>query len=141
MAVRLELCAVAMLLATLAGCSGEVDRIPTKGRVLIDGEPLKHGLVQVMPQGARPAYGTLDENGTYVLETYGQNDGTLPGRHPVTVTATEPVDEWHTKWHAPKKYATLAAGLEVEINEDGTASDIELLWEGGRPFVVSNRAD
>lgn len=140
MAVRFYLGAMAVLSASLTGCSGEVDRVPTKGRVLIDGQPLAHGVVQVTPVGARPAYGTVS-GGEYVLETYGDGDGTLPGRHPVTVIATEPVGADHIKWHAPKKYATTGAGLEIEIRPDGTASDIELSWDGGKPFVVSNKAD
>lgn len=140
MAIRCYLAAIAMLSILLGGCSGGVDRVPAKGRVLIDGQPLAHGTIQVMPAGARPASGTI-VNGEYVLDTYGNGDGTLPGRHPVTISGIERVDADHLKWHAPKKYATPGAGLEVEIGPDGTASDIELSWEGGKPFVVSMKAD
>lgn len=139
MALRSFLCAV-VFSVLLAGCSGDIDRVPTKGRVLIDGQPLAHGMIQVTPEGARPAYGTIT-NGEYVLDTYGKGDGTVPGRHPITITATEAVDADHLKWHAPKKYSTPSAGLEVEIQPDGSASDIELSWGGGKPFVVSNKAD
>ena len=140
MAVRAYLFALAMFSVLLAGCSGDVDRVPAKGRVLIDGQPLAHGTIQVMPAGARPASGTI-VNGEYVLETYGDGDGTLPGRHPVTISAIERVDADHIKWHAPKKYASQGSGLEVEVNPDGTASDIQLSWDGGKPFVVSMKAD
>lgn len=124
----------------VVGCSGDVDRVPTNGRVLIDGQPLAHGTIQVTPVGARPAYGTI-VNGEYVLDTYGKGDGTLPGSHPVTITATEAVDGDRIKWHAPKKYATPGAGLVVEIAPDGTAKDIELSWQGGKPFIVSSKVD
>lgn len=141
MAVRSNLCALMLLLVFIAGCSESVERVPVKGKVLIDGQPLAHGTIQVAPEGARPAYGELNSDGEYSLMTYKENDGTVPGNHTATVTAIEIVDEWHNKWHAPKKYSTPNAGLTVEVRPDGTASDIELSWNGGKPFVESNRKD
>lgn len=141
MAVRSNFCALAILLAALAGCSDSVDRVPVKGKVFVDGQPLTHGVVQVVPEGARPAYGELNAEGEYSLMTFKENDGTVPGVHPVTVTAIETVDEWHNKWHAPKEYSSSSAGLTVEVRSDGSASDIELSWKGGKPFVESNRKD
>ncbi|QDU56637.1 DUF4198 domain-containing protein [Aeoliella mucimassa] len=139
MAVRIAHFLFAFFLAVQLGCSDEGGRVPVSGRVLIDGQPLQHGRVQVVPEGSRPAYGELNEAGEYTLMTYDDNDGTMPGTHKAMITAVESIDGWHNKWHAPKKYSTFDGGVTVEIRPDGTASDIELSWDGGKPFVEDNR--
>lgn len=121
----------------LLGCGGP-DRpalVPVSGQVLIDGKPVEHGTIQVIPKDARAARGTLGPGGTFQLETYEANDGCVPGTHQVIVMATEP-QTGGQKWHAPQKYKDAAtSGLTVEIKEPTTSLTIELSWDGGKPFV------
>ena len=125
--------------ATIVGCSEEIERIPVRGRVLIDGRPLKYGYVTVTPQGARPAMGQLDQDGRFDLTTYKPGDGTVLGTHPITVNAGEVLDSVRVRWHAPKKYAGLTtSGLSIEVTRDMEEEvAVEITWGGHAPFVES----
>ena len=125
------------LVACSAGCSdGRPPRVTVSGQVLIDGEPLKHGSVQFIPTGARPASGKLDENGQFTLSTYGSADGVVLGVHQVAVNASEYLSATKKKWHAPKKYATFrTTPLTEEITGSTDSLVINLTWDGGKPFV------
>lgn len=130
---RLLLLAVAVLM--LSGCDNRPERIPVSGQVLIDGEPLKLGKITLVPKGARPSMGTLDENGRFVLRCYDSDDGVIPGTHRVAIVANKGVGDTGMKWFAPKKYADFkTSGLEVTINEETTVLKIDLTWDGGKPF-------
>lgn len=120
----------------LAGCDDGPKIVPVSGQVLIDGEPLTHGFVQVAPAGYRPASGKIGEDGRFTLTTTKPGDGCVVGTHPATVVGTESIDAGSQRWHAPKAYADYeSSGLTVTI--DGPTEDlkIELSWKGGKPFV------
>ncbi|QDU56699.1 hypothetical protein [Aeoliella mucimassa] len=122
-----------------AGCgSDKSGLVPVSGQVLIDGQPLSLGSLQVMPTGARPAFGKLDENGHFELMTYKEGDGCVSGSHRVTITAFEVVPGRRQKWHAPKKYSNPSTS-DVVIEISGATKDLEinLTWDGGKPFVES----
>jgi hypothetical protein len=129
-----------ILLLAGSGCSdGRPQRVPISGVVLIDGKPLKHGVVQFAPVGARPSTGFLNAEGRFSLSSYQPGDGATLGKHKVRVDAAESIGEDTRKWHAPKRYASVnTSGLEVQI--DGPRDDvkIELTWDGKAPFVESN---
>lgn len=129
---------VAWLLIILsAGCSdGLPERVPVSGTVYIDGEPLTTGSVMVIPEGERPAGGSIGPDGRFTLSSYEINDGVVTGTHAVTVSATEHIGERDTRWLIPKKYRDpKTSGLTVTI--DGPTDDwkIELTWDGGKPFI------
>lgn len=121
----------------LAGCNrSQFDRVPVSGRVLIDGQPLKFGYVSFYPAGARASGGRLDEQGRFVLTSLKKGDGIVLGTHPVSVSAGESISDTQMKWHAPKKYNTPeTSGLEFTIEEPTDSLEINLTWEGGKPFV------
>lgn len=127
--------ALAVSVPMLAGCDGGIKRYPVAGVVLVDGQPLEHGIVRVYPEGARSAYGKIGKDGKFVLGTYDDNDGTLAGTHVVAVDAREWVGPRKLKWHAPKKYASPKSGLAVSI--EGATDDVSLnlTWDGGEAFV------
>ena len=129
--------AVTALFVAFAGCSdGRPDRITVSGRVLIDGEPLKTGIVQFVPEGARPSGGKIGEDGSFTLTCYDSDDGIVPGTHRVAVIAKEMVSESKAKWHAPPKYSDFRkSGLSFEITEPTDDLTIELNWDGGKPPV------
>jgi hypothetical protein len=121
----------------LSGCGdGRPSRVPISGQVLIDGQPLKHGFVTFVPTGARASVGKLDDQGRFTLGCFEQADGAVVGLHRVQVAAGELLSETRTRWHAPKKYADFkTSGLEKEVSESTDTLQIELTWDGGKPFV------
>lgn len=128
---------IALLLLLMVGCSDNLPpRVTVSGQVLIDGEPLTHGLVRFVPKGARPAAGRVDETGHFTLTTYNAEDGVVLGVHQVSVNAAEYLSATKKKWHAPKKYATFRTSpLTEEITGSTDSLVINLTWNGGKPFV------
>jgi len=128
---------------SLAGCSdGRPARVPVSGRVLIDGQPLKYGQVQFIPDNARLSGGRLDAEGRFTLSCFEKDDGVVLGLHRVTVTAGEFVSASQTRWHAPKKYTDPArSGLTQQISGPMDDLVINITWNGGKPFVESHEAD
>lgn len=137
---RLPFLGVSLLLVAGCGGDGRPERLPVSGVVVIDGEPLTHGFVQVTPTGQRAAHGKIGPDGTFQLTTFEENDGCVPGRHAVAIIATESINASSQRWHAPKKYmSNKTSGLEIDVKADGPTDDvrIELTWDGGKPFVES----
>lgn len=120
------------------GCGdGLPARVPVTGRVVIDGEPVRFGMIKLINPNTRAASGRLDEEGRFQLTCLKKHDGVIPGAHRVEVAATEGIDEHTVRWHAPKKYANAnTSGIEVTIDEPTDDLLIELTWSGGKgPFV------
>ena len=90
------------LMAILAcGCS-DAKKFPiakVRGKVTFNGQPVPDAVVTFSPQAAgaageskevgKGAAGTTDQEGVYVLSTYGQGDGAQVGKHNVTVGASD----------------------------------------------------
>lgn len=79
---------VATILATLAGCGGDLDA-SVKGVVTIGGDPLPTGSIVFHPDGDGPT-GTaeIQQDGSFVVRTASQT-GLRPGEYVVTITAVE----------------------------------------------------
>ncbi len=126
---------VICLVAVYSG-NGRPDRFPVSGQVLIDGEPLAHGEVRFIPDGARASIGTLDEHGRFTLTCFDGSDGAVPGTHRVEVATAESLNEKEVRWHAPEKYASFeTSGLSVEITGPTDDLVIKLTWDGEQPIV------
>ncbi len=127
--------AAAVCLAVAGGCasSGEEDfpeTVPVKGKVSMAGQPLPKGSISFIPNAGRPATALIQPDGTYVLSTFKEKDGAVPGRFRVTITATtaEPNQmprpgEPPPKNLVPKKYnrpetSGLTAEVEKKDNKD-----------------------
>lgn len=119
------------------GCGdGRPARVTVSGHVLIDGKPLNQGNIKFVPEGARPSAGTVAEDGSFTLTCYDGNDGVVPGKHRVQISASEILDRSKVKWWAPKKYSDFRkSGLTFKISEPIDDLKIELTWDGGKPFV------
>lgn len=127
---------LSLVMLSVAGCNSGPKIVPVSGIVLIDGQPLTQGTVQVIPSDYRAASGKLGPDGRFTLTTFKDNDGCVVGTHPVCIVATETLTPTSHKWHAPKKYVDAATnGLTIKV--DGATKDIkiELTWAGGKPFV------
>lgn len=133
-----QLLAFGLLLAlAMSGCGeGRPTRVKVSGQVLIDGVPLGHGFVQVIPENDRAATGTLGPDGRFTLTTFDPGDGCVPGKHTVTVIANETLNPQSQRWHAPKKYIDpTTSNLHAEVSGPTDSLLIELSWGGGAPFV------
>jgi hypothetical protein len=90
---------VGALLLMLAACSGDsVGRtVPVKGKVTVNGEPLKRGSVTFWPNDAKgnksphEAGAQIGADGTYEAFTKGKA-GVPPGHYKVTISANADVD-------------------------------------------------
>jgi hypothetical protein len=80
-----------VLAIALPGCgnSGQVKVYPVKGRVMYEGKPMVGGgaisLVPVVDQPGKTAAGTIQPDGTFVLGTYTENDGSMTGEFRVVI--------------------------------------------------------
>lgn len=121
----------------LAGCSdGRPRRVPVSGQVLIDGQPLSAGFVRVIPSNARPATGTIDQQGRFRLTTFEKGDGCVAGTHRMEVVAFEILSPTEIRWLAPPKYRQMnTSGLSVTIDGPTDSLTVELTWAGGHPYV------
>jgi hypothetical protein len=79
-------------LSAVAGCSWKgpppPQTFPVSGKVLLaNGQPLSTGWVVLHPKTppGNEAMGAVQKDGTFVLGTFGKDDGALPGRYVVTV--------------------------------------------------------
>ena len=134
---RLTAGAALAALVGLTGCGeGGPKIVPVSGIVLIDGQPLTYGHIQVIPTGWRPASGRIGGDGRFTLTTTVSGDGCAVGTHPVAILAGESLTPETMKWHAPKRYADIAtSGLTVTITGPTDDLKIELKSDGGKPPV------
>jgi hypothetical protein len=121
----------------IGGCGpSRPARVPVAGKVLIDGQPLRYGVVRFTPAEGRPSSGQLDENGHFVLSCFEVNDGALVGKHQIEVSGLERIKDDEVRWNAPKKYDDRStSGLTEEIKEATDSIVIKLTWDGGKPFT------
>jgi hypothetical protein len=128
-----------------AGCreSGTATVVPVKGKVLLDGEPLKFGSVTLQPTRGQPARGDIRPDGEFTLSTYSPGDGAPIGRHTVKVTCYTSQDP------AAKKDA--AAGATGMLGEslipdrytrfDSSGLEISILAGSSTPYVIELESD
>jgi hypothetical protein len=128
----------------LAGCSQGDARmpeplsvVPARGVVTYRGQPVRDAAVSFQSlDGKVSASGTTDGVGSFVLSTYGQEDGAPPGRYKVVVAADtareiepgvlEPEPEGGWKSPIPVKYA----------NPDTTDVLVEITLGGENNFKI-----
>ncbi len=137
--------ASALVLTAIAGCDKTPQRVAVSGQVLIDGQPLKYGVVRFVPKGGRPSDADLDENGRFTLTSFKPGDGAAMGVHQIAIFANEQLnDAGDMKWYAPKRYRNYtSSGLTQEITGPTDTVVINLTWKGdehGKPFVEKSNA-
>ena len=120
---------VAGLLAAVCGCGREFELAPAKGKVTYNGNALEFGSVVFQPEKGPPARGTIQSDGSFALETDGEN-GAIVGKHKVRVTCTESQRPGYTppageeagvgKSLIPKKFTRApTSGLTEEVTAGG----------------------
>jgi hypothetical protein len=97
--LKTQCAALALCLVVFTGCgpSGQVKVYPVKGRVMFEGKPMVGGggisFVPQTQQAGKTPGGIINPDGTYVLGTYSQDDGSMAGDFRVVIyqeTAQEP---------------------------------------------------
>lgn len=130
-----------LLLAMSAGCGSSYPRcVEVGGRVTYRGQPVKDGWVSFTPVNQtsgeklmRPASGNLQADGSYIMKTFREGEGVLPGEYAVTIAAFDYSGEVDRKTTAdnrpdrrlpstvPLKYASpVTSGLKATISADAT---------------------
>lgn len=120
---------------TLLGCgkSDNVTVYPVKGTVLFNGKPMTGGgsitFIPTTSQKGKAAGGFIKEDGTFVMTTYREGDGSMPGTFRVVVTQTvfnEPENTGDLETPAPKPVAT-----REPISQVDKADRIPLIYADG----------
>jgi hypothetical protein len=129
-AISFLLPSLALAILAFSGCDGGEQSvgktIPVKGRVTYKGKPLIQGSVTFEPEDSgREANGQISPDGTFVLRTFREGDGAMPGVHRVKVSngavGTSPKDALPTK----RKNAQDSM-VSVEVVDGKTEYDIDL---------------
>ncbi len=118
--------------AVVIGCTkGDPDAlgtVPAAGTVTYKGKPLASGTVQFVPAKGRPASGTI-KDGNFILSTYKEEDGAIPGKHQVGVTSTKETPskiagaDPKVEFIVPANFTDYSSsGLEVEVPADGSTT-------------------
>ncbi len=117
-----------VLLLLAVGCrEGQQATYPVSGQLLIDGQPAAGADLRFYdvggrtPQLARP-YATTDQNGHFVVSTYGMHDGAPIGTYQVCVSWKGPPDRISPDQRdamperLPERFADpTTSGIEVQI--------------------------
>ena len=91
-----------LLPVLLAGCGGAPPPLaPVKGKVFYQGRPLTTGTIVFTPDPVRGtsgplAHGLIQPDGSYQLKA-GDQAGTVPGWHRVTVLAMDVAPQWNSQ--------------------------------------------
>lgn len=75
----------------VCGCSHGPQCIPVRGTVTRGGQPVAGAEVTFQPVQGSPAIGKTNEQGEFLLSTFGDKDGALPGDYRVTIVKNEPI--------------------------------------------------
>jgi hypothetical protein len=130
---------VAVLVMSLA--LGRDSNVPVTGKVMLDGQPLRNGLVIYCPDRTKgntspfEPRGRIGRNGNYELETEGRR-GAPPGWYQVAIVV--PNDQWNPTGKAgigePRLLAAEASGVLVHVTHrpSPVAYDLQFTRSGSR---------
>lgn len=110
----------------LAGCGtaeGTVttNMVPVKGTITYKGKPLTQGTIVFEPEDAgREAHGEIGPDGSFMMSTFQEGDGVMPGMHRVAITPLG-------KTRIPARYRnTSASRVRVEVSASKQTYLVEL---------------
>ena len=98
--------------------------VPVKGRITYKGRPLTQGTVVFEPADiGREAHGDVQSDGTFVLSTFKEGDGAVPGLHRVAVSGNPKAG----KEAVPLKYRNPSSSkTEIEVTEGKAEYAVDL---------------
>ncbi len=129
---------LAAMMALLTGCGGGDFAIaPVKGKVLYQGKAVDGGSVTLRPievaggsnqSKGKPASGQVNADGTFLLSTYGTNDGAVIGIHTVSFFPVVAAAKSYEDKPVPSPYAGMVPkNQQVEIKPGQNEITIELV--------------
>lgn len=93
---------IVAFLSLASGCSQKSDKwtdarppvYPTKGQVLLNGEPVSQATVTFQPAdpAGKAGYAVTDANGYFYAQTFDPGDGLIEGSHLVAIQKTQLID-------------------------------------------------
>lgn len=126
LSLRSAVCLSLCLAASLSGC-GNGDRVtvyPTKGVVLFEGKPMAGGgaitFVPLTALEGKAAGGVIKEDGTFVMSTYEEGDGSIAGEfrvmiHQSTMQEPETTPDADGKAAASRSEPTQTVAKDAQI--------------------------
>jgi hypothetical protein len=117
--------------ACAIGCgSGNARVYPVRGEVFVHGKPAEGAAVHLHPRDkekCRPAFATVEADGTFQMTTFAKNDGALPGEYVVTVVwRDERTEDGETIYSADKLGARYSKANTSTLNVTVTIGDNDL---------------
>jgi hypothetical protein len=119
---------LALIPLAMLGCGGGPQEFPTApvtGQVLCNGEPIADVLVNFAPihrnkkgESGRMGVGVAQEDGTFVVSTYGAGDGAVVGQHDVSVSSPHPEEFPHFHCNC-ETVGGKRPVMKVEVKADG----------------------
>ena len=136
-----------LALLLVCGCGSGRDGVyPVSGTVTFeDGTPLANGFVQFRPVNSSSrvsAHSKIEQDGSFQLSTYGENDGALAGQHQVIIgepsldpeKMDNPVYRRTRRNLVPEKYKSYAmSGLQFEVTSDPDQNHFEIELQRSEP--------
>ncbi len=138
--------ALCLAVLALAGCGASgANKGRVTGKVTANGQPVTGGQLTFSPaagvEGAAPALGPIESDGTFVLSTDRAGDGAAIGKHTVSYVPPNPEGSEKDGWDGsgpepPPSKPSPFAGLvvkdsEVEVKSGSNELTIELVPAGG----------
>ncbi|MCR9291153.1 MAG: DUF4198 domain-containing protein [bacterium] len=128
------------LVVLLCGCGGGLEKFPVAkvtGRVVCEGKPVPHAMVFFEPIAkggsaivGKAGFADADENGEFVLSTYGTGDGAVVGKHNVKVD--RPSGEDYPDFECDCQLNDVDVVMQVDIIDGQNQFTIELPKETRR---------
>ncbi len=119
---------ILFFLSCFSGCNQGPNYVPVSGKVTIEGKPVKAGFIRLLPNNGKAAFGKLDPDGSFKLQT-DKADGTLIGEHPVEIIAFETKNKQKV-WYAPMSYKDyLNSKLTAKIDGPIDNLTFDLKWD------------
>jgi len=135
--------------AMLSGCGGgDPDKKPTAkvtGKVTVEGTPVSGGILIFSPVSdgksnlvGKSGQATIKSDGTYIVSTYGTDDGAIIGQHRVLFQPPPPAPPSAAAGHDAAPPADPLAGLSpkqpvVDVFKGGSEINIELVKQPAEP--------
>ncbi|MBN2023575.1 MAG: hypothetical protein JW809_12390 [Pirellulales bacterium] len=124
--------------AAIGGCgSGNPETVPVHGRITLDGGawPKPGMIIFTCTEPAagfpkRPGKGFFDKEGEFVLTTFAEGDGLMPGTYRAMVICGEDIKDMEDtgKSYVPAKYQSPArSGIELTVTPD--SDPIEFVYD------------
>lgn len=137
---RLTLLLPMSAVALIAGCSsGEFPVAPVTGVVTVDGAPMAGGQIRFAPvtaneagQTGKAGFAVIGPDGAYKLETFGEKDGAIVGKHWVTIYGHNPRAAEGAVSLA--KFSKFTAPAQQEVKPGDNTIDIAITSEQIRQF-------